>query len=144
MDTLEITTETRTLETLEQAAEALKETDSGMIREWLKGLVPEVLGFALQILFAVVLYVIGSRVKKIPPALAGKSGCGRWRQTVFRCAVEIFFVFCFGSADFNVIWRDGSFRGCSDWLCGPCAWACGTGKFVKLCRRGLDSSVKTV
>ncbi len=33
MDTLEITTETRTLETLEQAAEALKETDSGMIRE---------------------------------------------------------------------------------------------------------------
>ena len=65
MDTLEITTETRTLETLEQAAEALKETDSGMIREWLKGLVPEVLGFALQILFAVVLYVIGSRVIRL-------------------------------------------------------------------------------
>ena len=65
MDIHDITTETRTLETLEQAAEKLKETDSDMIREWLNGLVPELLGFALQILMAVVLYAVGSRVIKL-------------------------------------------------------------------------------
>ena len=47
METLDITTETRTLETLEQAAETLKEADSDMIRDWLLSLVPGLLGFAL-------------------------------------------------------------------------------------------------
>ena len=57
-NTMDITTETRTLENLEQAAETLKNADSDMIREWLESLVPGLLGFALQIVFAVVVYVI--------------------------------------------------------------------------------------
>ena len=65
MDGHDITTETRTLETLEQAAEKLKETDSDMIREWLESLVPGLLGFALQVVMAVVLYAVGSRVIKL-------------------------------------------------------------------------------
>lgn len=64
MDNLDITTETRTLENLEQAAEKLKEADAGMIREWLEGLIPGILGFALEIVFAVVVYAIGSRIIK--------------------------------------------------------------------------------
>lgn len=64
MDNLDITTETRTLENLEQAAEKLKEADAGMIREWLEGLIPGLLGFALEIVFAVVVYAIGSRIIK--------------------------------------------------------------------------------
>lgn len=62
MDTLDITTETRTLENLEEAAQTLKNADSGMIREWLEGLLPGLLGFALQVVLAAVVYVIGSRV----------------------------------------------------------------------------------
>lgn len=64
-NTMDITTETRTLENLEQAAETLKNADSDMIREWLESLVPGLLGFALQIVFAVVVYVIGSRLIRL-------------------------------------------------------------------------------
>lgn len=63
--TLDITTETRTLENLEQAAETLKNADSDMIREWLSSLVPGLLGFALQIVLAFVVYVIGSRLIRL-------------------------------------------------------------------------------
>ncbi len=64
-NTLDITTETRTLENLEQAAETLKNADSDMIREWLLSLVPGLLGFALQVVLAVVVYVIGSRLIRL-------------------------------------------------------------------------------
>ena len=64
-NTLDITTETRTLENLEQAAETLKNADSDMIREWLSSLVPGLLGFALQVVLAVVVYVIGSRLIRL-------------------------------------------------------------------------------
>lgn len=63
--TLDITTETRTLENLEQAAETLKNADSDMIREWLSSLVPGLLGFALQVVLAAVVYVIGSRLIRL-------------------------------------------------------------------------------
>lgn len=63
--TLDITTETRTLENLEQAAETLKNADSDMIREWLSSLVPGLLGFALQVVLAFVVYVIGSRLIRL-------------------------------------------------------------------------------
>lgn len=62
LDTLEITTETRTLENVGQLAETIKEADSGMIREWLKSLAPELLGFGLQVALAVLVYIVGSRV----------------------------------------------------------------------------------
>ena len=52
MDFSEITTETRTLENLEEFAEQVKNTDSGMIKEWLESLVPGLLGFALQVVLA--------------------------------------------------------------------------------------------
>lgn len=61
----EITTETRTLEEVGQFVEQVKNTDSGMIREWLEGLVPGLLGFALQIVMAVAVYLIGSRLIKL-------------------------------------------------------------------------------
>ena len=63
--TLDITTETRTLENLEQAVETLKNADSDMIREWLSSLVPGLLGFALQVVLAAVVYVIGSRLIRL-------------------------------------------------------------------------------
>lgn len=64
-DIFEITTETRTLETLGEVAEQIQEVDSGMIQEWLQSLLPGLLGFALQIAMAVAVYVIGSRLIKI-------------------------------------------------------------------------------
>lgn len=65
MDTLDVTTETRTLETLGEAAETLKNADSNMIRDWLESLLPGLLGFALQVVLAGVVYVIGSRIIKL-------------------------------------------------------------------------------
>jgi len=47
MNMPDITTETRTLENLEDVAETLKNTDSNMIREWIESLLPGLLGFAL-------------------------------------------------------------------------------------------------
>lgn len=64
-DTLDITTETRTLENLEQAAETLKEADADMIREWLESLLPGLFGFALQVVFAVLTYAVGSRLIRL-------------------------------------------------------------------------------
>lgn len=65
MDLSEIATETRTLENLEEFAEQVKNTDSGMIREWLESLVPGLLGFALQVVLAVAVYLIGGRIIKL-------------------------------------------------------------------------------
>lgn len=65
MSTMDITTETRTLENLEEAADKLKDVDSGVIRSWLESLLPGILGFALQILFAVIVYFIGTKIIKL-------------------------------------------------------------------------------
>lgn len=71
-NTLDITTETWTLENLEQAAETLKEADADMIREWLEGLVPGLLGFALEIVLAVVVYAVGSKIIKLARKILGR------------------------------------------------------------------------
>lgn len=71
-NTLDITTETRTLENLEQAAETLKEADADMIREWLESLVPGLLGFALEIVLAVVVYAVGSKIIKLARKILGR------------------------------------------------------------------------
>ena len=130
--TLDITTETRTLENLEQAAETLKNADSDMIREWLLSLVPGLLGFALQVVLAIVVYV------------AGEVGSGYRRKAVFGCAVKMRALLYFNRYDPDTVWRyDGFCRGgCR--FCGPCAWPCPAGKPFQFCRRGFDSDVKAV
>ena len=65
MNMPDITTETRTLENLEDVAETLKNTDSNMIREWIESLLPGLLGFALQVVLAAVVYAVGSRVIRL-------------------------------------------------------------------------------
>lgn len=61
----DITTEAVTLEDVTAAAEKIKETDAGVIREWLESLVPGILGFGLQILLAVLVYFIGTKIIKL-------------------------------------------------------------------------------
>lgn len=65
MDVKEIATEAMTLEDVSAAAEKIKDTNPGIIREWLESLVPGILGFALQILLAVVVYFIGTKIIKL-------------------------------------------------------------------------------
>lgn len=62
---LGIITETRTLENLEQVAKQIKGADADMFRKWLESLVPEILGFALQVLFAIIIYMVGVRVIRL-------------------------------------------------------------------------------
>ena len=51
--------------TLENAVELVRETDSGVISDWLKGLLPWFLNFGFQILLAVVVYAVGARIIKL-------------------------------------------------------------------------------
>lgn len=58
----EISTETMSLE---EAAEKIKETDPGVIRTYFEGLVPDLIGFVLQVILAVIVYFIGTRVIRL-------------------------------------------------------------------------------
>ncbi len=55
---------TETIEALNNAQEGLQEIakNPGLLREWLDGLMPELLNFAFQVVIALVFYAIGSRV----------------------------------------------------------------------------------
>ena len=65
MEITDISTEAVTLEDVTAAAEKLKETDANVIREWLESLLPGILGFAVQVLLAVVVYFIGTKIIKL-------------------------------------------------------------------------------
>lgn len=58
---------TETLEILNQAQQNLQEMaeNPGMIRAWLEGLLPDVINFAFQVLVALFLYFIGSKLIRI-------------------------------------------------------------------------------
>lgn len=57
---------TETVETLNHAQEELQEMakNPGLLRTWLEGLVPDILNFAFQVVIAIVVYGIGSRIIK--------------------------------------------------------------------------------
>lgn len=57
---------TETVEALNQAQESLQEVarNPGIIRTWLQGLVPDLLNFAFQVVIAIVIYMIGSKIIK--------------------------------------------------------------------------------
>lgn len=61
MEGIEVSTEAMTLE---NAVELVKGTDSSVISDWLKGLLPWFLNFGFQILLAVVVYAVGARIIK--------------------------------------------------------------------------------
>ena len=63
----EITDATETMETLANAKENLQEMaeNPGVIRSWLEGLVPDLLNFAFQVVVAIVIYAIGSKLIKL-------------------------------------------------------------------------------
>lgn len=65
MEMSDISTEAVTLEDVTAVAEKIKETDANVIREWLESLLPGILGFAVQILMAVVVYFIGTKIIKL-------------------------------------------------------------------------------
>lgn len=62
--TKEIADATETLETFGNAQENLQKVaeNPGIIRTWLEGMVPDILNFALQVVIAIVVYMIGSRI----------------------------------------------------------------------------------
>ena len=56
---------TEALETLvNEAQEGLQEVakNPGLIRSWLEGLIPDLLNFALQVVIAIVIYIIGGKI----------------------------------------------------------------------------------
>lgn len=62
--TEEIPDKTEALEAMSEAQEELREVaeNPGIIRTWLEGLVPDILTFAFQVLIALIVYAIGSRL----------------------------------------------------------------------------------
>lgn len=65
MENMEISTEAVTLEDVEVAVETIKDTDWNVVKNWLESLVPGILGFALQIVLAIVVYFIGTKIIKL-------------------------------------------------------------------------------
>lgn len=57
-------TTTEAAEALSQAQENLQEMakNPGLIRTWLEGLVPDLLNFAFQVVIAILVYIVGSRI----------------------------------------------------------------------------------
>lgn len=55
---------TETMETLNSAQESLQKVaeNPGLIRVWLEGLVPDLLNFAFQVVIAIIVYAVGSRL----------------------------------------------------------------------------------
>lgn len=66
---------TETLETLSNAQENLKAVaeNPGLIRNWLEGLVPDILNFGFQVVLAIAIYVIGGKLIKWVVKLIGRS-----------------------------------------------------------------------
>ncbi len=62
-----IGTSTEAMEVLSDAQTGLQEVaeNPGIIRTWLEGLVPDLLNFALQVVIALVVYVIGGKIIKL-------------------------------------------------------------------------------
>lgn len=62
-----IGTSTEAMEVLSDAQAGLQEVaeNPGIIRTWLEGLVPDLLNFALQVVIALVVYVIGGKIIKL-------------------------------------------------------------------------------
>lgn len=60
-------------ENLEQAKENVENLDPGVIQEFLEGLVPEILAFALQVILAVVVYLIGRKLIRFLKKLLRKT-----------------------------------------------------------------------
>lgn len=62
-----IGTSTEAMEVLSDAQAGLQEVaeNPGVIRTWLEGLVPDLLNFALQVVIALVVYVIGGKIIKL-------------------------------------------------------------------------------
>lgn len=58
---------TETVETLSNASEELQEMaeNPGLIRTWLEGLVPDLLNFAFQVVIAILIYIVGSKLIKL-------------------------------------------------------------------------------
>ena len=77
MEGIEVSTEAMTLE---NAVELVRETDSGVISDWLKGLLPWFLNFGFQILLAVD-YKTGPQHGA---PVDGTGGCRYRCKTVYR------------------------------------------------------------
>lgn len=66
---------TETMETLNNAQENLQKIaeNPGVIRTWLEGLVPDLLNFAFQVVIALVIYAVGSRIIRFITRMIGRS-----------------------------------------------------------------------
>lgn len=71
----EIANATETLETIAAAKENLQEMaeNPGVIRAWLEGLAPDLLNFAFQIVVALLVYALGSRIIKLAVKMVRRS-----------------------------------------------------------------------
>lgn len=66
---------TEAIETISHAQESLQEVakNPGILQEWLEGLVPGILNFAFQVVIALVIYIVGSKIIRWIVKLIGRS-----------------------------------------------------------------------
>lgn len=131
---------------LDTEAEMLKQISNnpGIIQTYLKGMVPSLLSFLVQVVIAVLVLLIGSRIIKFLLKLIKKS-LDRSRVEAGRCHIslltrEIFAVFCFGDDHIGTVWRDDQLSRGGARFCGTDTRSCFTGKPVEFRRRRTDPS----
>lgn len=63
----EIADATETMEAISHAQENIQEIahNPGVIRTWLEGLVPDILNFALQVVIAIMIYILGGKIIRV-------------------------------------------------------------------------------
>ena len=143
MEGIEVSTEAMTLE---NAVELVRETDSGVISDWLKGLLPWFLNFGFQILLAVVVYAVGARIIKLV-----RSMVRRWMERAdadigvkqFIDSLVKYFLY-FGCDYFNIFWSNHRISCSCAWLSRTCSGSCRPGDAVQFCRGSADSFAKAL
>ena len=113
-----------------EGLETLQKVDKNVIQQYLEDMLPDILNFAVQIILAVMLYLVGKRVISFPPV----SGFCK----------QVFSVFCIMADDSYAVWNHDSLSYCCLRLCRTDVWSGSTGQPCKFCWRSADSSFRAV
>ena len=132
----------------------------GVIRTYLEGMVPSLLSFLVQLIVAILVLLIGSRIIKFLLKLLRKSldrsrveteykrmsrlQSGDGRCYLFMLTREIFTLFCVGHDYSGTVWCDNKLGGSGTWIGRTDPWTCFAGKPVKFRRWRADTFVEAV
>lgn len=147
IDSTEIVdTLTNAQENMQQNVEEVAK-NPGIIRTYFENLVPDLISFGLQVVIAILIYVVGAKIIKAILKMMNRSmeragtdiGVKQFLSTVIKYALHHF------DYDYPKFVRyRNDVRSCIDWFRRSGSRSCIAGKPCKYCRWCFDSVFKTV